>query len=231
MQIFSIEQFTGPLDLLLQMIENESLHISEISLSDICDQYVEYVQKCENEITMEELADFLLIATRLLRLKTKLLIPYLILEDDDEVSLEEQLKMFQLFREAADELARNDCGMPWSFGRYLPLAHRSITFLPDERVNVAMLAELFTRIIAGLPCIRLPQEILRKTMDIKQRLEEVRVLVRKLKKILFSQLTQSATSRHDIIVSFIALLELAKQQELILEQPTLGADIMIKNFK
>ena len=92
-----LTQFEGPLDLLMQMIENKELDISEVSLSDICDQYVQYVELHTDDISPNELADFLMIASRLLMLKVRKLIPMLQPEEEEEeTSLEDQLKMYKL---------------------------------------------------------------------------------------------------------------------------------------
>jgi segregation and condensation protein A len=72
----TLEKFQGPLDLLLQLIEKEELPIAEISIAEVTDQYVRYLDTLE-ELFPEELADFLVIATKLLYLKSKTLLPYL----------------------------------------------------------------------------------------------------------------------------------------------------------
>jgi len=98
-----IEQFQGPLDLLLRLIEKEKLDITEVALSKVTEQYLKHLELIEESLP-EDLADFLVIATKLLYIKSKALLPYLYPEDDDETDLAEQLKMYKLFLEAAKKL-------------------------------------------------------------------------------------------------------------------------------
>jgi len=81
-----LEQFNGPLDLLLCLIEDEKLDISQVSLAKVTDQYLSYIERSEN-ISATELADFLVIATKLLVIKSKTLLPDLV--DGEEDSAEQ----------------------------------------------------------------------------------------------------------------------------------------------
>jgi len=95
MHQISLEQFEGPLDLLLQLIEKNKLQVTEISLAQITDQYLDYIAGSE-QVASEEMADFLLIASKLIYLKSKYLLPDLSLVDEDDAdSLEKQLKIYR----------------------------------------------------------------------------------------------------------------------------------------
>ena len=98
-----IQKFEGPLDLLLQLIEQEELDITEISLAHITEQYLEYLATIE-ELYPDELADFLVVATKLLLIKSHMLLPELTLEDEDEESLTRQLQLYKKYVEAARRL-------------------------------------------------------------------------------------------------------------------------------
>ena len=102
---FKLEQFNGPLDLLLKLIEKEELDITQISLAKITDQYIEYI-KSTSYIKPEDMADFLVMAARLLLIKSKALFPYLQFgeEDEDVEELERQLKMYKEFIEATKKI-------------------------------------------------------------------------------------------------------------------------------
>lgn len=97
-----IEKFQGPLNLLLQLIEKEEMDIAEVSLAKIADQYIEYI-KITDKISPDDMADFLVVAARLLLIKSKALLPYLCAgEEEEEIKeLENQLKMYKEFLEAA----------------------------------------------------------------------------------------------------------------------------------
>lgn len=229
MHDITLQQFQGPLDVLLVMVEGKELDISDISLADVCDQYVQYVEKHTHEISPSELADFLVIASRLLMLKVRLLLPYLKpAEEDDEESLEKQLKMYKLYYDAASQLAEYDHGIAMMIGRDTPRhTHRS-SFIPDDSITPEYLSELFEHSIHHLPFIRLPHEILKKGLNLKQRIIDLRALLATVKKELsFQQIAVRAESKIDIIISFIALLELVKQQEIYLKQDMVFEEIAI----
>ena len=95
-----LEQFEGPLDLLVQLIHENKLNISEISLANITEQYLAYLVEVEERFP-EELADFLVIATRLLLIKSKLFLPVSDEEEDDEERLSSQLKIYKTFVDAS----------------------------------------------------------------------------------------------------------------------------------
>ena len=100
-----LEQFEGPLDLLLQLIEKEDLNINQISLARIADEYINYVNSRKN-IPLDELSDFLLVASKLLYIKSKSLLPYLEWNEaeDEAIELEEQLKLYREFLDASQKV-------------------------------------------------------------------------------------------------------------------------------
>src|SRR3989344_5157057 len=101
MHSFRLEQFEGPLDLLLQLIEQQELDITTVSLAKVTDQYLQYLEELER-IVPEEVADFLLVASKLIYLKSKYLLPDLAVADEqDSGDLERQLKMYRQFYEAS----------------------------------------------------------------------------------------------------------------------------------
>ena len=89
-----IENFEGPLDLLLQLIEQEELDITQVSLSAVAEQFISYLETIEKK-EPEMLADFLLIAAKLLYIKSRALLPELEMElEEDSIDLARQLKMY-----------------------------------------------------------------------------------------------------------------------------------------
>src|SRR3989338_9005966 len=97
-----IEGFNGPLDLLLQLIVDNELEITKISLAKVADQYIAYINE-NKSIPADEIADFLVIAAKLIYLKSKALLPTLSVEED-MVDLEKQLKMYKQFIEASKKI-------------------------------------------------------------------------------------------------------------------------------
>ncbi|MBI1975153.1 MAG: segregation/condensation protein A, partial [Parcubacteria group bacterium] len=96
-----LEKFSGPLELLLQLIEERRLEVTEVSLAEVTDQYIEYVRT--SEIMMEEMADFLVVASKLLLIKSRALLPSLELSRSEEEEIHDftlQLQEYQRYREA-----------------------------------------------------------------------------------------------------------------------------------
>ena len=90
-----LEQYQGPLDVLLQLIEQDKLNITDISLADITESFLAHLDKVE-ELYPEELADFLVVATRLLYIKSRVLLPYLVNDDEEPITdLTEHLKIYK----------------------------------------------------------------------------------------------------------------------------------------
>src|SRR3989339_2104859 len=101
---FKIDKFEGPLGLLLQLIESQELDITEISLAKIADQYIEYIRG-DKGIGPEELADFLVVAAKLLLIKSRALLPFLKGEAEEEIEeFEQQLRMYKEFLAAAKKI-------------------------------------------------------------------------------------------------------------------------------
>jgi len=104
-----IDKFRGPLGLLLQIIENEELDITEVSLARIADQYVKYIRS-SNDIDPDKMADFLVLAAKLLLIKSKALLPYLYPEEEEEIReiADDPMVFTKLLRSIAPSIYGND---------------------------------------------------------------------------------------------------------------------------
>ncbi len=227
----SSQEFDGPLGLLLNMIEQEKLDITCIALSKIADQYVAYV-KSSPEIEAEELADFLVIAAKLLWLKSKALLPYL--ENDDEESiddLEKQLRMYKEFANASLNIAsiikKKLCQFVPKFD---PRNRRKNFNLPlfvaplnvdQTRIKETML-NVLRRLAEEKP---LEQEIIEEIINLEDRVLFIRQMLKKQARFSWQTLIKNNTNKTEKIVSLLAILELIKQQELEFEQEALFSDI------
>ena len=98
---FKLEKFEGPLSLLLKLIEQEELDITQVSLANVADQYVNYIRQSDH-INPDEVADFLVVAAKLLLIKSRALLPYLYPEEEEDIEeLQQQLRMYQEFVKAS----------------------------------------------------------------------------------------------------------------------------------
>ena len=226
-----IEQFEGPLDLLLQLIEREELDISEVSLARVADQYALHVRENHGQIPPTELADFLVIAAKLVYLKSKLLIPSLEDEDLDEgPDLASQLRLYQRFVEAAGMLNEQWNSAQTSYGRTIPKTVRKleVEFAPPKDISGDTLESIMQSVIKKLtPVVKLPQAAIKRIIRIQDKIADLASRLRKTANMTFSGFVKNAKDKQERLVSFLALLELVKQRVVTVEQNDLFEDIDI----
>lgn len=228
--LFRVEKFEGPLDLLLQLVEQEKLDISEISLAAVAEQYVERLQANKGQIPPEELADFLVIAAKLVYLKSRLLMPSL--EDaelDEGPDLATQLRQYQQFMEAAKWVNDrwNEARISYQRDRSKPMRSLEPQFSPPKDVTVDLMKQLMERVIQRLtPVVKLPQAAVRRIIRIQDKIADFARRLRSEAKLTFSDFVQKK-DRQERLVSFLALLELVKQRVVNVEQEGTFEDIEI----
>lgn len=222
---FKIEKFEGPLDLLLQLIEQEELTISEVSLAKVTEQYLEHITHAP--VPPDELADFLLIASKLLLIKSKTLLPDLNVPDEGP-SLADQLRMYREYVEASKEILVMIKRKRFAFPRELPPRQKG--FFPPKTMTAAKLELAFDTILQSLaPLIALPRAALSRAVSIKEKIAAIQDLLRRELQSHFSHLVANAKNKTEVIVSFLALLELVKQRLVDVKQGELFTDIAISN--
>ncbi len=227
----SSQEFDGPLGLLLNMIEQEKLDITSIALSKIADQYVGYV-KSSPEIEAEELADFLVIAAKLLWLKSKALLPYLESDEEESVDdLEKQLRMYKEFANAslhiASILKERSCQFVPKFDSRARRKNFNLPlFVAPKNVCQTKMKETMLSVLRRLAQEKpLKQETIEETINLEDRVLIIRQMLKKQAKFSWQSLMRSTTSKTEKIVSLLAILELIKQQELEFQQEALFSDI------
>lgn len=226
---FKLQQFTGPLDLLLNLVGEQKMDISEVSLSTVTEQYLRYLEKLE-EREPEEMADFLLIAARLLLLKSKKLLPMLQPEEDEGPSLEDQLRLYQAFVEASKKLNKRWLSGVRADFRVEP-PRRPSEFVPPKNLNQALLQEFFLKLLQRIrPLPELPQARMDKAVSVRDKIETIRALLQKAESVSFRELLGKASSRSEVIASFLALLELVKAEGVTLKQKSSFHDIIIEKI-
>ena len=223
-----IEKFEGPLDLLLQLIEQEELAITEISLSKIADQYLEFIEH-NAELDPEDLADFLVVAAKLLLLKSRELLPGIVVPEEDGPSLEIQLKMYKIFWEAARKIeVRIKKGKFIFFRDKLPAAIAP-RFSPPPSSSLARLHDAMVDVLTRItPIITYPEERLKKTISIQEKIQSIREWVHREATVRFHEILKGSTSKTEVVVNFLALLELIKARSVSVEQEEAFGDIVIK---
>ncbi|OGY44409.1 MAG: hypothetical protein A3B89_02215 [Candidatus Buchananbacteria bacterium RIFCSPHIGHO2_02_FULL_40_13] len=224
-----INQFSGPLDLLLALIEEQKLDISQVSLAKVTDQYLTYLDS-QIEISATELADFLVIATKLLVIKSKILIPQLADEEEDSAEqLEAQLKIYKDYLAASKNIERIIKGGHLLFSRERIAFNFEPAFSPPKTLRAEQLKALYEEILKRLDYIvNLPQKVMKQTVTLKEKVTNIRELIVKLKTVNFKDILAEAKSRTEVVVSFMALLELIKSGEIAVNQGNIFDDIYVE---
>lgn len=228
---FKLESFEGPLDLLLQLVEKQELDISTLSLATVADQFLVYM-KDQPELPLEDVADFLLVATKLIYLKSKLLVPHLETSSLEEgPSLEEQLRRYRAFVEVSKTLATMWKAGAQSFPRMQrPMRMREVRYIAPKDVTVQTLHHAMQLVIAKLePLIHAPRAAIERVVSIQDMLGILLRHVQNIARTSFRSFVGTYAERANTIVGFLALLELVKQRFVFVEQTALFQDITIES--
>ncbi|MBI4065926.1 segregation/condensation protein A [Candidatus Kaiserbacteria bacterium] len=226
---FSIktDSYEGPFEVLLDLIEEHKLLVNDLALSSITEDYIQHVRGQEL-FPVEETANFIQIAATLLLIKSKSLIPDLALTDEESADVEDlkrRLEAYEKVREASRELSR-------IFGKnvMVPTGERSVEpiFAPSADLTTGALAEALERILAAREVVEeLPEARVKPLVTIEEMMDQLAKRVQSAMRISFNEFSKSSKERMDVIVSFLALLELVKQGAVAAEQHTAHGDINI----
>jgi segregation and condensation protein A len=230
-----LEKFEGPLDLLLKLIEKEELDITKISLAAIADQYVDFVKKSD-QISPDDVADFLFIAARLLYIKSRALLPFL-QQDEDEEGLddfEKQLKIYQEYLEVAKTIEAVLAARHFMYVREFDkkaILNNTGAFSPPDNLQILDFKNIFEGVLLKIkPVKKLNEEILEHKVSLEERIAKIQNLFLNKIKTSFNNLIADCNSRGEVVVSFLAVLELMRQKELVLDQESLFGEIIVSKF-
>jgi segregation and condensation protein A len=227
---FKSDKFEGPLDLLLQLIEEQKMSITEVSLATVADQYLEYLSQKE-KITLENLADFLTVASKLILIKSKALLPTLEFSDEEEkeiVDLEKQLAEFKKFKDVSISIGKLAQSKRIIFSREKFVSVKTF-FYPPEDVNVFDFKKYFVKVLGEIPVFeKLEEEMVREVITLEERIGHLHDFIKGKIETSFSELVLNAEDKVDVIVSFLAMLEMVKQRIINVEQNKLFENIKLK---
>lgn len=230
MYLVNTRQFTGPLDLLLQLAEEKKLDLSELSLAEITAQYLDYLNKLTS-IPLEELTSFLLVASRLILIKSRLLLPSLELNPEEEEEIEElkkHLEEYKQIKQLAKKLEVLANNQNFSYKRE-KLWNFPFFFYPPKNISPKDISLSFKRLAEEIAFLEktLPQDKIKIKISIEEKIKLIQEKVFKESVFRFNKIIKESSSRIDIIVSFLALLELVKQKIIDAQQEKIYGDIII----
>lgn len=213
------EQFEGPLALLLDLIESNKLDITQVSLATVAEQFLQRVNALGSQLLAGDLADWLLITSKLLMIKSRLLLPNSAGNEEDEArDLEEQLKIYKIYLQAGRALRGRIAEKRFAFTH--PPARGIVRFLPPKKLSSGELARIAGALITTLSrtFAVLPKAALKKVVSLQEKIRDLREIIARLPQIIFRDLITAGGGRAEVVVSFLAVLELAKRRELLAVQ-------------
>ncbi len=230
------EKFTGPLEKLLELIEAKQLTINEISLAEVTDDFLKHLQTL-SEADMRLVADFIAVASRLILLKSKSLLPDLTLTGEEEADIKDLEKRLRIYQELKPVLktldvlwkkAGREFSRPYFLEQGISLGGGAKVFYPGNGLEIDVLFGALHKIFESFVSLEL------ETKSIKEKIvtleEEIAEIVERLTRggdSTFKNLV-SAKSRSEIVIIFLAILHLAHERLVALEQSERFSDIIIK---
>jgi len=211
------ERFEGPFDALLTMIEKKKLHISEVSLASIADDYITYVR--QNEFVLRDATTFIWTAATLMLIKSRHLLPQfnVTTEEEEDVSgLQTRLKIYAVFKKQMDKIE-----VLFGKNRIYPRIYRKhvvIKFRPDSQISLENMRQSIEDIFTTVePETFMPEKAVARQRSLREVIDDVAARVKQFVRINFHELI-SGGDKKETAVSFLAILELFKQGEVDLEQ-------------
>jgi len=229
-QSFSLEttSFQGPLETLLNLIELRKMSISEISLSEVCDAYLAYVEKLP-ELPLGETAQFILVASTLLLIKSRTLLPSLELTEEERESVEElerRLARYAIIRKAAKVLRKEWGRSPLVLAKRAPA--REAVFSPAES-SISNIRDAAVRLIKSIPKPeQLAEAAVVPILALEDVIKSLHARITTAIRTRWSDLTRNTADKHVLIVHFLAILELVRDGSASVSQDKLFSDITIE---
>ncbi len=224
-----LEIFEGPLDLLLHLIHKNEVDIFDIPIATITDQYLEYLDMMK-ALNINIAADFLVMASTLTHIKSKMLLPGLRDDEEEDLTVEitRPLLEYMRFREAAEELSDRELLNRDVFSRHIPPYLEDK--LKDEEaqldVNLFQLMDAFKRIVEQrLPDAKLSVQL--EKWSVKDKMELIMSRLKQRGAMFFQEIFSKDRILSEFIVTFLALLELAHLGLIKIFQPTNESDIQL----
>lgn len=231
------EAYQGPFELVLDLIEARKLLVNDLTLANITEDFIQHV-RAQESFPVEETANFIQIAATLLLIKSKSLIPDLILSEDENEDVEDlkrRLSAYEKVREASREFAR-------IFGKTMMLTEGERLpepcFSPSRDLSAQALSEALVRVLSAREAVEeLPEARVKPLISIEEMMDRLAKRVQSAMTLSFKDFAGGAkdpstglrAGKVEVIVSFLALLELVKQGAVAADQHDIHGDIRISH--
>lgn len=228
-----LENFEGPLDLLLHLIKEAKMDITDIKLSEITDQYMKYLNQVD-ELDMEKASEFIEMAATLLEIKSKKLLPrlddFVPEEEDSEQRLIRQIEEYKIFKEASENLKTFE-NINRLYKEPEPSANKCKIVIKDMVLDNLLdaFANLLHKVRTKTQDIE-PKNIVKDRFTVAEKIASIKDSVMIKEKIKFSELIDENITRSEVINVFLAILELLKLQTISIVQNNIFEEIeIVKN--
>jgi len=223
-----LDVFEGPFDLLLALISKHKLDITEVALSQVTDEFIAYISERSDGWDLDQVSYFLVVAATLLDLKAARLLPSGEVEDEEDLALLEardllfaRLLQYRAYKEVAAVFAARMTAAARRFPRRVPLEPRFAGLLPEVLLGLgpAEFARLASLTLTPKPPPKVDtQHIHSPEISIRDQTKIIATLLRELGRASFRRLTANAAGTYEVVASFLALLELYREDTVSFEQ-------------
>ena len=223
-----LEAFEGPLDLLLYLIKRQNLDILDVPIADITTQYMDYIGLMK-DMRLELAAEYLLMAAMLAEIKSRMLLPRPIEEDDEDdprAELIRRLQEYERFKKAAEDLDQVP-RMERDIHLVIPELPEFERKLPLPDVTLQSLLIAFKDVLQRVD-INASHNVSREILSVRERMGEVLSKLKDDKFVTFTHLFNVEEGRLGVVVTFLSILELCKEQMIDVVQSESFAAIYIK---
>jgi segregation and condensation protein A len=245
---FKVEAFTGPLDLLLHLIEKNKVNIYDIPIVMITEQYLDYVAKMGDD-DMDTRSEFLVMAATLLRIKAKMLLPKETKEEeevtDPRAELVERLIEYKKYKYAALELKDMEIDAYKTLYRKQELPKEVVEYMPtvdaaevisNTDIDLARLNDIFNEVMKRMtdkvdPVRSKFGKIEKEKISVEDKIIDVRARLKGLSGIHFRSLLKAQASKLELVVTFLAILELMKSGFLSVRQSHSFGEIYLDSLE
>jgi segregation and condensation protein A len=220
--------YEGPLDLLLRLIERAELDITNLALAQVTDQYLAYLENL-TQTDAEDVSAFLVVAARLIQIKSEMLLPRPVVreegEEDAGEALARQLRIYRQFKKIADWLAVQESSGLRTYLRLAPPRHVE-TSLDLEGIDVNDLMEMISALLLSEDHrTDLGTVVTAPKITIREKIHHISRYLNSMGYSTFRLFLPDRPTRLEVVVTFLALLELIKRAAVIVEQEALFSDI------
>ena len=226
---FKVLEFEGPLDLLLHLVKKDNINICDISVEKIANQYLDYIDSMER-MNLNIASEYLVVASELVELKSRSLLPKHEVEDDPKEELINRLLIYESYKNMIPKLKKLEDERKKVYtkevGDLKEFCDDKITFKEDATLND--LIEAFSMFLKRKDDSKPLNTITKKEYSVSKRSDEIRNLIRIKKIVTFNDLFDFV-SKDYVIVTFLSILDLARKQEIEIKQDNNFNEIILTN--